>query len=76
MQQHGKRDRVVLGAGDQPHLILILVIVAVKERELLLAVSRIIEQIDVERQCVQMPGKAAIRSFRLLLYFIVQLPSG
>ena len=50
VQQTRHHDLVVLRAGDQPRLVLILFIVAVKERQLLLAVRRIVERVDVERQ--------------------------
>ena len=50
VQQADHRHRVVFGAGDGPRQILVLLVITVEERQLLLAVSRVVEGVDVEGQ--------------------------
>jgi hypothetical protein len=44
----GKDHQVILGAGDDTNEVLVLIVKAMKQRQPLLTVSRIIEQIDVQ----------------------------
>jgi len=48
-QQTQHHDLIVLGTRDHTRLVLILVVVTVEERQLLLAVSRIVIHIDIKR---------------------------
>ncbi len=50
IEEHGEHYQVILGTGDDPHQVLILLVEAVVEGELLLAMRRIVEYIDVQRE--------------------------
>jgi HKD family nuclease/diadenosine tetraphosphate (Ap4A) HIT family hydrolase len=48
--QRQHHELVVVGAGDDQGQVLVLVVVAVPERQLLVAVGRVIDRVQVERQ--------------------------
>ena len=70
MQQAYADHQVVFGAGDGTRQILILFVVAVKECQLLLAMGRIVERIDVQRQVFGRLGK---RCNELINQVVLQL---
>ena len=49
MQEADHHHQVVFGAGDRPRQVLVLVVLTVKEGQLLITVRWVIERIDVER---------------------------
>ena len=49
VQQHGQHHVIVFSAGDCSHQVLILLVEAMIERELLLAVRGVVEHVNVER---------------------------
>ena len=53
VQQREHYHQIVLGTGDRPRQVLVLLVKAVEERQLLGAVSRIVERVDVERQAAR-----------------------
>ena len=48
IQQRRQHNQVLLGTGDRTHQILVLLVVSVEEYQLLLPVSRIVENVDVQ----------------------------